>query len=179
MKRLHVHVSVDNLPESIQFYSGMFAAEPTVAKSDYAKWMLDDPRVNFAISQRGAQVGLNHLGIQVESPSELDEMQTRLAALQPDIEKEEEVACCYAKSDKYWVNDPSGIAWESFHTLDNIPVFGEPNKAAEVVEIADVAASAAQNAPCCIPLAKVKGASASASACCVPKDSQAAAGACC
>src|SRR3569833_1893619 len=88
MKRLHVHVSVDNLADSIRFYSGMFAAQPTVIKPDYAKWQLEDPRVNFAISQRGAEVGLNHLGIQVESAQELAEMQSRLAALEPDIEKE-------------------------------------------------------------------------------------------
>ncbi len=124
MKRLHVHISVENLADSIKFYSGMFASEPTVIKPDYAKWMLDDPRVNFAISHRGAVTGLNHLGIQVESPGELGEMQSRLETLQPDLEKEEGAACCYAKSDKYWVNDPSEIAWETFHTLDTIPVFG-------------------------------------------------------
>src|SRR4051812_38852281 len=105
MKRLHVHVSGDNLAASIQFYFRMFAAEPTVVKADYAKWQLEDPRVNFAISQRGAQIGLNHLGIQVESANELGEMQSRLAGLQPDLEKEGGVSCCYAKSDKYWVND--------------------------------------------------------------------------
>ena len=106
----------------------MFAAVPNVQKADYAKWMLDDPRVNFAISQRGAAVGLNHLGIQVESDEELRHMQSRLESLQPGLEKEEGVACCYAKSDKYWVTDPSGIAWETFHTLDSIPVFGKEPK---------------------------------------------------
>lgn len=154
MKRLHVHVSVDNLADSIKFYSGMFAAEPSVVKTDYAKWMLDDPRVNFAVSQRGAGVGLNHLGIQVESAAELDEMQSRLASLSPDVALEEGTACCYAKSDKYWVNDPSGIAWETFHTLDSIPVFGEPEK----TEPATTA--------CCIPLAKIG--VKSESPCCVP-----------
>lgn len=124
MKRLHVHVSVDNLADSIRFYSRMFAVEPTVLKDDYAKWMLEDPRVNFAISQRGADTGLNHLGIQVDSAAELGEMQSRLESLQPGIEKEEGAACCYAKSDKYWVTDPSGIAWETFRTLDSIPVWG-------------------------------------------------------
>src|SRR3546814_7926043 len=97
MKRLHVHVCVDSLADSIKFYSGMFAAQPSVIKDDYAKWMLDDPRVNFAISQRGATSGLNHLGIQVESADELGQMQSRLESLQPDVEKEEGVACCYAK----------------------------------------------------------------------------------
>ncbi|MES2536422.1 MAG: ArsI/CadI family heavy metal resistance metalloenzyme [Pseudomonadota bacterium] len=143
MKRLHVHVAVDNLADSITFYSGMFASQPDVVKPDYAKWMLDDPRVNFAISRRGAEVGLNHLGIQVETASELNDMQGRLASLQPGVAKEKNVACCYAKSDKYWVNDPSGIAWETFHTLDTIPVFGEPDKTRI-------------DAACCVPSAATK-----------------------
>lgn len=125
MKRFHLHIAVDNLANSIRFYSAMFAAEPSVQKSDYAKWMLDDPRVNFAISQRGAEIGINHLGIQVESDDELQQMQSRLELLQPDLEKEEGVACCYAKSDKYWITDPSGLAWETFHSLESIPVFGQ------------------------------------------------------
>lgn len=164
MKRLHVHVSVDNLADSIKFYSNMFAAQPTVVKSDYAKWMLEDPRVNFAVSQRGAEIGLNHLGIQVESADELSDMQARLQSLQPDVEKEEGVACCYAKSDKYWMNDPSGIAWETFHTLDHIPVFGEPDKTEPVKEA------------CCIPLSRGK----SEGSCCVPAQGrQVEAGRCC
>lgn len=141
MKRLHVHVSVDNLDNSIEFYSGMFGAPPGVVKPDYAKWMLDDPRANFAISRRGAETGLNHLGIQAESAGELADMQSRLSSLKPDVEKQEAVSCCYAKSDKYWVTDPSGIAWETFHTLDSIPVFGEPGKAEPA------------KAACCVPLA--------------------------
>ncbi|MDE2430343.1 MAG: glyoxalase/bleomycin resistance/dioxygenase family protein [Burkholderiales bacterium] len=125
MKRLHVHISVDNLNESIRFYSAMFNHQPTVQKEDYAKWMLDDPRVNFAISNKSSQFGLNHLGIQAENAEELHEMGTRLQQLQTDIEEESNASCCYAKSDKYWVTDPQGIAWETFHTLDSIPVFGE------------------------------------------------------
>jgi hypothetical protein len=167
MKRLHVHVSVDNLSNSIKFYSGMFGVEPTVVKSDYAKWMLEDPRVNFAISHRGAETGLNHLGIQAESAGELGEMQSRLMSLQPDVEKEEEVACCYAKSDKYWVTDPSGIAWETFHTLDSIPVFGEPDKR--------VPAEAA----CCIPLSKPRVKLTADGPCCVPSTSAKQGSACC
>lgn len=156
MKRLHVHVSVDNLADSIRFYSGMFGAEPSVVKSDYAKWMLDDPRVNFAISHRGAETGLNHLGIQTESTDELSEMQARLTSLQPDVEKEEDVSCCYAKSDKYWVTDPSGIAWETFHTLDTIPVFGEADKTKPV------------EAACCIPLPKPRVKLTADGPCCIP-----------
>jgi hypothetical protein len=165
MKRLHVHVAVDNLKDNIGFYSSMFAAQPTVEKSDYAKWMLDDPRMNFAISQRGASAGLNHLGIQVESDSELNEMQARIETLQPNVEKEEGVACCYAKSDKYWINDPSGIAWETFHSLDTIPVFGEP-KATETEKAACCIALAQSkqqtDAPCCVPSAATQ----PGSACC-------------
>ena len=169
MKRLHVHVSVDNMADSIRFYSGMFAASPTVLKDDYAKWMLDDPRMNFAISQRGAPAGLNHLGIQVEAESELSEMQARLHALQPGVSREEGVACCYAKSDKYWVNDPSGIAWETFHTLGTIPVFGNDEAAKGLVQ--------AESA-CCIPLAK--DAKKADAPCCVPTGKQATvAGKCC
>lgn len=138
MKRLHGHVSVDNLADSIKFYSGMFAAEPTVSKPDYAKWKLEDPRMNFAISQRGAKAGLDHLGIQVESDAELSEMQSRPDGLQPGVEKEEGVQCCYAESDKYWLTDPSGIAWETFHSLDTIPVFGASKSAGTSPAAVDV-----------------------------------------
>lgn len=152
MKRLHVHVSVPDLADSIRFYTGMFAAPPTVVKPDYAKWALDDPRVNFAISQRGAPVGVNHLGIQVESAEELGEMHGRLQQLQGEVETEQGAACCYARSDKYWVNDPAGLAWETFHTLDTIPVFGA------------AAAEPAAAQACCMPAAQAK----PAPACCAP-----------
>jgi catechol 2,3-dioxygenase-like lactoylglutathione lyase family enzyme len=159
MKRLHVHVSVDNLTDSIKFYSGMFAAEPTISKPDYAKWQLEDPRMNFAISQRGAKAGLDHLGIQVESDTELDEMQARLDALQPGVEKEEGVQCCYAKSDKYWLTDPSGIAWETFHSLEAVPVYGEPTyvRASRVaVDIPVVQAANQGESACCVPSSSAK-----------------------
>jgi len=125
MKRLHVHVSVEDLAESIRFYSALFASGPTATKEDYAKWMLDDPRVNFAISKRGHKVGLDHLGVQVESEAELDEMHARLADAELPMDAQIGTNCCYAKSDKYWTVDPQGIAWESYHTLDSIPTFGE------------------------------------------------------
>jgi catechol 2,3-dioxygenase-like lactoylglutathione lyase family enzyme len=162
MKRLHVHVSVPDLAESIKFYTGMFAAEPTVVKPDYAKWMLDDPRVNFAISQRGAQVGVNHLGIQVEDAAELGEMQCRLGALQADVLAEEGAACCYAKSDKYWVNDPAGIPWETFHTLGNIPVYGKDTATSGQEEPASSCCAPAPKAAagCCAPAASSCGTSA-------------------
>ena len=148
MKRFHVHVAVSNLTDSIGFYSKMFASEPAVIKADYAKWMLDDPRVNFAISSRGATPGLNHLGVQVESASELGEMHNRLQGLQDKIIAETDAACCYAKSDKYWATDPQGIAWETFHTLDAIPVFGEDAQDACCVPLAN---GAEKDASRCVP----------------------------
>ena len=151
MKRFHVHLSVPDLASSIRFYSGMFGAAPGVVKSDYAKWMLDEPRVNFAISQRGGQPGLNHLGLQAESPEELAEIRTAFDAAQLGAVVDESGArCCYAVSDKHWVVDPQGIAWEAFHTLDTIPVF------------AGVAGGVA-SAGCCEPAGAVAGA-----ACCEP-----------
>lgn len=124
MKRFHVHVAVHDLPQSIRFYSSLFGAAPSVTKPDYAKWMLDDPRVNFAISTRGAKPGLDHLGLQAESDAELEEIGSRLAQADVALLPQKGAACCYAKSDKYWTIDPQGIAWESFHTLESVPVYG-------------------------------------------------------
>jgi hypothetical protein len=128
MKRLHVHVAVNDLKQSIRFYSALFAAEPTVLKDDYAKWQLEDPRVNFAISNRAKTAGLDHLGIQAENETELDEIGSRLAQADVSVSAQKGASCCYAKSDKYWTIDPQGIAWESFHTLDSVPVFGEDSR---------------------------------------------------
>jgi catechol 2,3-dioxygenase-like lactoylglutathione lyase family enzyme len=125
MKRLHVHVSVENIPQSIGFYSALFAAEPSVVKSDYAKWMLDDPRVNFAISTRGRKPGLDHLGIQVENTDELHEVYARLRGAGGNVIEQGETICCYAKSEKSWVDDPAGIAWETFHTTGESIVYGD------------------------------------------------------
>jgi catechol 2,3-dioxygenase-like lactoylglutathione lyase family enzyme len=133
MKRFHVHVAVDNLADSIRFYSALFNAPPTVEQPDYAKWMLEDPRINFAISSRGAPAGVDHLGFQVDSEEELVALQGQLQAADISMVSETGTACCYAESNKHWVNDPSGIAWESYHTLASIPTFngGEPAPAAE------------------------------------------------
>lgn len=125
MKRFHVHLHVQDLSQSIAFYSRLFAAEPTRVETDYAKWMLDDPRVNFAISTRGAAPGLDHLGFQVDESGELADLRARAAAADMALLDEGETTCCYARSEKHWVTDPQGIAWEHFHTLDNIPVFRE------------------------------------------------------
>ena len=128
MKRLHVHVSVHDLKQSIRFYSALFAAQPALEKDDYAKWMLDDPRVNFAISTRGGKAGLDHLGIQAENGEELEEIGSRLAQADVSTLEQKGASCCYAKSDKYWTLDPQGIAWESFHSLESIPVFGQDTR---------------------------------------------------
>jgi len=149
MKRLHVHVSVADLADSIRFYSTLFAAEPAVLKHDYAKWMLEDPRVNFAISTRRQPVGVNHLGFQVDTDEELRGMRSQLEAADARMIEESEQPCCYARSDKYWVTDPSGIAWETFHTLGAIPVYGEDtpvfNHGVSLVPVESKAAA------CCVP----------------------------
>jgi catechol 2,3-dioxygenase-like lactoylglutathione lyase family enzyme len=116
MQRLHVHVAVRALEPAVRFYSELFGAEPTVLKSDYAKWRLEDPRVNFAISQRGPEAGLSHLGIEVDSPEELDAAYARLQRADGPVLKEGQVTCCYARSEKAWITDPAGISWEAFHT---------------------------------------------------------------
>ena len=125
MKRLHIHMAVENLPRSIGFYSALFAAEPAVVKADYAKWMLEDPRVNFAISTRGRQPGLDHLGIQVENTDELGEVHARLHKAGGDVIEQGATACCYAKSEKSWIDDPAGIAWEAFLTTGESVDYGD------------------------------------------------------
>ncbi len=129
MKRFHVHVHVDDIDKSVAFYSRLFAAQPARVESDYAKWMLDDPRINFAISTRGGAAGIDHLGFQVDDASELAELKARAQAADMALLDEGAASCCYARSEKHWVTDPQGIAWEHFHTLGSIPVFSE--KAAE------------------------------------------------
>jgi catechol-2,3-dioxygenase len=125
MKRMHVHVSVDDLRHSIAFYSTLFAAQPAVVKTDYAKWMLDDPRVNFAISARGRQTGLDHLGIQVENKDELNEVSARLQKADGNVIDQGQTNCCYAKSEKAWIDDPAGIAWETFLTTGESTDYGD------------------------------------------------------
>ncbi|MES2012113.1 MAG: ArsI/CadI family heavy metal resistance metalloenzyme [Pseudomonadota bacterium] len=131
MKRMHLHVSVDDLNKSITFYNTLFGTAPTVQKPDYAKWMLNDPLVNFAISQRGAKTGLDHVGIQVDNDEELAEIKSRLDAANMAVLTQEGTTCCYAKSDKHWVQDPSGIAWETYHTLDSAPTFNDEAHASD------------------------------------------------
>ena len=158
MKRIHLHVSVPDLARSIQFYRTLFGAEPAVVKGDYAKWMLEDPRVNFAISQRGRDAGVDHVGIQVESKEELDELAARLRSAGGVTFDQEATTCCYAKSDKSWVSDPAGVRWESFFTFGEATQYGEDE---------DLRGSEAISSTCC-------GASAEAE-----KPKPAASGGCC
>ena len=165
MKRFHVHIHVDDLARSIAFYSKLFAAEPARVEADYAKWMLDDPRVNFAISTRGDQPGLDHLGFQVDDAAELAQLKARAEAADMALLDEGATSCCYARSEKHWITDPQGIAWEHFHTLGNIPVFHEAGKTPEAgaccapAPTGDKAAAA-----CCAPAAVEAQAT-----CCAPK----------
>ena len=131
MKRFHVHAHVDDLQASIAFYSKMFAAEPARVETDYAKWMLEDPRINFAISTRGGKPGVDHLGIQTDTAEELVALKAQAEAADMTLLDVGQTSCCYARSDKYWVTDPQGIAWEQFHTLGDIPVYSEKPREAE------------------------------------------------
>ena len=149
MKRLHVHIAVEDLEKSIGFYSTLFGAKPTKQKPDYAKWMLDDPRVNFAISARGAKPGLDHFGIQVDAPEELESLREHLKRADLGLFDEGETTCCYAASDKSWVQDPNGIAWEAYHTMADAELFS---------------GSTTSGAACCAPKTEAKPA-----ASCAPK----------
>ena len=140
MKRFHVHVAVHDLEQSIRFYSTLFGVPPAVKKDDYAKWMLEDPRVNFAISDRSPRKGVDHLGLQAENGDELEEIGSRLAQADVSTTAQRNASCCYARSDKYWTIDPQGVAWESFHTLDSVPVFGEDTRAKAARESVTAAA---------------------------------------
>jgi len=156
MKRMHVHVAVENLQHSIGFYSALFDAQPAVVKTDYAKWMLDDPRVNFAISTRGRAPGLDHLGIQVEDKAELPEVYARLSKAGGTVIEQGETACCYAKSEKSWIDDPAGIAWETFHTTGENTEYGDGTGERE--------ARVANAKSCCAPAPPVP--ASAATACC-------------
>lgn len=127
MKRFHVHVAVQDLDAGIRFYSALFGAEPTVRKPDYAKWMVEDPRINFAISSRGdgRRTGVNHLGLQVDSDEELEALRSQAAQADLAAHAEQGVNCCYAKSNKYWYTDPAGVAWETYHSLGQVEFYGD------------------------------------------------------
>ena len=155
MKRFHVHVHVEDLGKSIGFYSKLFAAEPTRVEADYAKWMLEDPRINFAISTRGHSPGVDHLGFQTDDAEELAGLKARAEAADMALFDEGQTTCCYARSEKHWVTDPQGIAWEHFHTLADVPIFGEDRQSEAV-------------SACCTPAVPDAQTAEQASACCAP-----------
>lgn len=130
MKRFHVHLHVENLDSSIAFYSNLFATQPARVERDYAKWMLEDPPVNFAISARGQEAGLDHFGIQVDNDADLAALKAQALAAEVPILDEGRTTCCYSRSEKHWVTDPQGIAWEHFHTLEGIPIFSSSGASA-------------------------------------------------
>jgi len=163
MKRLHVHVSVEDIAQSVRFYSTLFATEPAVIKTDYAKWMLEDPRVNFAISTRSGETGLDHLGIQVETPGELHEVYGRLQQADRPVLEEGATTCCYAKSEKSWISDPQGLSWETFLTSGESTVYGDS---------VDLGPIRTASGACCTPETPQ-------AACCAPKPELVAAAPCC
>jgi len=176
MKRFHVHLHVSDLAASLAFYNKLFAAEPARVEADYAKWMLTDPPVNFAISTRGAQPGLDHLGIQVDNADDLTALKAQAQAADMALLDEGETTCCYARSDKYWVTDPQGVAWEQFHTLGNVPTFNDGNSSSKQAAAQTCCAPKAINgeaAVCCTPAVAV-----AASGCCAPAAAPTA-GSCC
>lgn len=145
MKRFHVHVVVPKLDDSVRFYRGLFGAEPTVLKDDYAKWMLEDPRINFAISARGGAVGVNHLGLQVDSNEELAALREQAVAASVNVVDQASAQCCYASANKYWSQDPAGVPWETYHTLGGIPLFGADDRQT----------ASAKSEACCVPTISV------------------------
>jgi len=163
MQRLHVHVAVPTLERAVRFYSELFGAEPTVLKSDYAKWRLEDPRVNFAISTRpGRPSGISHLGIQAEGETELAEVFDRLSRAERPIVEAKNATCCYAKSDKQWIADPQGVPWETFYTYGESTVYGE-GSLAKLKEVGEAACCAPS---CCEPEAIQAPEPAAAASCC-------------
>ena len=172
MKRFHVHLHVDDLSQNIAFYAALFNQPPTRTEADYAKWMLSDPPVNFAISTRGSQPGLDHLGIQVDSAEDLAALKTQAQAADLALVDEGATTCCYARSDKYWITDPQGVAWEQFHTLDSIPVFSEATPPAGETSACCVPNTPAARKLIAIPVA-------AAASCCAPSGADNGKSSCC
>ena len=166
MRRFHVHLHVDDLAPSIAFYARMFAAEPARSEADYAKWMLDDPPLNFAISTRGTRPGIDHLGIQADEADDLAALKAGAEAADLTLLDEGTTTCCYARSEKHWITDPQGVAWEFFHTLGNIPVFNEASVAATSPKAACCAPGGQPAAANARPAAQAAPATQAAAACC-------------
>lgn len=141
MKRMHIHLGVKNINESVKFYNALFGTEPAKLKPDYAKWMLEDPRINFAISTRAGKVGVDHMGLQVDDASELNVLREQMSAANISTHSDGETTCCYAKSEKSWVEDPNGVAWEAYHTMEDAQIFSGSDKSSE-------------GSACCVPETK-------------------------
>lgn len=152
MKRFHIHIGVENLDDSIRFYSSLFGAPPAKTKTDYAKWMLEDPRINFAISTRAQKKGVDHLGIQVDTAAELDSLRGQLSRAGLSVQDEGETVCCYSRSEKTWVEDPSGIAWEAYQAMEDAQIFSEKDAAG-----ACCLPETAGKPGCCVPSEKPAG----------------------
>ncbi len=177
MKRFHIHTHVQDLQASIAFYAKLFGAPPVRVEADYAKWMLEDPRLNFAISTRGDKPGIDHLGFQADTEEELVELKSRAQAADMALLDEGQTTCCYARSDKHWVVDPQGLAWEHFHTLGSIPVFRE-DQASGATACCAPTAPPASKAVCCTPSTAPAAHAPVPSGCCSPTPGRAKAGCC-
>lgn len=151
MKCMHVHVGVKNIDEAVSFYSALFGAQPDKQMPDYAKWMLEDPKLNFAISTRSGKEGVEHLGIQVDNEAELSEMRKRISKAELDVIEVGETVCCYAESDKSWVQDPAGIAWEAYHTMGDAELFSAKDNKAVAASCSMVSIPVVAASSCCAP----------------------------
>ncbi|MGM0421790.1 MAG: ArsI/CadI family heavy metal resistance metalloenzyme [Pseudomonadota bacterium] len=157
MKRLHMHIGVENLDDSIRFYNALFNAAPVKVKADYAKWMLDDPRINFAISTRASKPGIDHLGIQTDDQEGLEALRTQISAANISTHSDGETTCCYAKSEKSWVEDPNGVAWEVYHTMEDVELFSENADQAETACCTPEAEAEKKTSSCATPSEKASG----------------------
>jgi catechol 2,3-dioxygenase-like lactoylglutathione lyase family enzyme len=162
MKRMHVHVGVKDLEDSVRFYSALFGAQPAKLKPDYAKWMLDDPHLNFAISTYSGKVGVDHFGLQVDDAAELGMLRDHMSAANISTHSEGETTCCYAKSEKSWVEDPNGVAWEAYHIMDDAQIYGLSRSESDAVKEAACRTPATPQVACCAPKPEL----AASAACC-------------
>jgi catechol 2,3-dioxygenase-like lactoylglutathione lyase family enzyme len=156
MNRFHVHVRVADLESSVSFYSQLFGAEPAILKADYAKWLLEDPRINFAISANASETGIDHLGFQVESDDELSAIASRLTKAEVSVTRQENASCCYARGNKAWVTDPNRVSWETFYSFGDSVTYGNDLRPQSATTLAE--------SSCCIPIARTNACCASSRA---------------
>jgi catechol 2,3-dioxygenase-like lactoylglutathione lyase family enzyme len=169
MKRMHVHVGVENLEDSVRFYSALFGAQPVKLKSDYAKWMLDDPHLNFAVSTRSGKIGVDHMGLQVDDAAELGELRDQMSAANISTHSDGETTCCYARSEKSWVEDPNGIAWEAYHTMEDAQIYGSSRSDSDPVSDTACCTPDTSQAVCCAAKPEL----AAEAPCCAPREAAA------